>query len=179
MAVGQGFQLEVQGVRELQQALMMLPKSLRRTPLTNALKKAGEPTRALAAANCPRSAVDDDGKHLADTIRTTPMLNRNQRKQHKRMADGVEVFIGSTSPLAHLVEFGTAERFRKGVQTGTGATGRMPAMPFLTRAWDSTKEGALAIIKAELWKEILAAAKRVRKRAEKGTLSVKAQRELL
>lgn len=179
MMAGQAFTFSVEGVAELNRVLTQLPKSMRRTPLTNALKKAAAPTRDLAVANCPRSAVDDDGKHLADTIEVSPRLNPNQKRQHQRLGDAVQVFVGSTSPLAHLVEFGTAERFRKKIQSGTGATGRMPANPFLTRAWDATKGQALEIIKIELWQEVRKAVQRLVGRAERGTLSVKVQRELL
>lgn len=175
---GQALSFSVEGVAELNRILTQLPKSMRRTPLTNALKKAGEPTRALAAANCPRSAGGADDKPLADTIEVSPRLNPNQKRQHQRLADAVQVFVGSTSPLAHLVEFGTAERFRP-VATGSGSTGRMPANPFLTRAWDATKDQALGIIRTELWQEVRKAVQRLVRRAEKGTLSVKVQRELL
>lgn len=199
------FSFELVGIDELQRALKMLPKSMRRTPLLNALKAAGQPTMELAKANAPHGPTGN----LADSIHVATQLNRNQRKRHQRMVDGVEVFIGSNAPHAHLVEFGTAERMREGGveprvvgqaagtmgfdeggaasfeagdfifrTTGPG-TGRMKPNPFLTRAWDATKHGALEILKRHLWAEIQAAARRVSKRAQKGTLSVKVQREIL
>lgn len=178
MAVGT-FGFDIEGLRELDNALKQLPKSLRKPTMVRAMRKSLEPTKALAVANCPYDPADNwHGKHLRDTLEISTRLNRSQRRQSGRLPDSVEVFMGSSSPLAHLVEFGTAERFRDS-KAGTGSTGRMPANPFLTRAWDATKAGAFDILKTQLWQEIAKTAKRVAKKAAKGTLSVKVQREIL
>jgi hypothetical protein len=46
-------------------------------------------------------------------------------------------------------------------------------MPFLRQAWDSQKKAALGLLKDEIWKELAKAAKRLAKRAERGTLTAK------
>lgn len=163
------FSYQITGLRELDALLQQLPRAMSNTVTRNALRKAGEPTRALAEENAP---VEAGG--LKESMQISSQLNRNQRRGRQRIKHGAEVFVGSTSPLAHLVEFGTAERFRK----GGASTGVMPAKPFLTQAWDSTKHEALAILGKELWAELRKAAKRLRRRAEKGTLSVRTMREL-
>ena len=172
-AAGYGFRYEIDGLQELQTALLQLPKQLRRSVLTKALTTAAQPTLALARANVPDSGVAHKNK-LRDTLHVSTKLNKNQRRGRGRLADGVEVFIGSTAPHAHLVEFGTAERYRK----SGGSTGVMPAKPFLTQAWDATKGEALEILKLELWREMVKAARRLARRAAKGTLSIRTMREM-
>lgn len=189
----------IDGLAETLNALKELPKAMQRTPILNALKKAGEPTRALAAATAPESS-EPHAKKLKDTIIISTRLRASQKVKRGLRArrDVVEVYVGSTSPVAHLVEFGTVERFRTGamkrwwmkkhgrgdVERGLkrpgylGSTGHMPGSPFMTRAWDSTKAGALDITRRELWNEVVKAARRLRKRAEKGTLSIRTMREM-
>ena len=166
---GQAFGFQITGLRELDGLLKQLPRAMSNTVMRNALKKAGEPTRAAGEANAP---VEAGG--LKESIQLSAQLNRNQRRGRPRIKEGAEIFIGSTSPLGHLVEFGTAERYRK----SGGSTGVMPAKAFMTQAWDATKDGALEILRKELWAELAKAVKRLRKRAEKGTLSIKAMREM-
>lgn len=65
---------------------------------------------------------------------------------------GSRVFltIGSTSPVAHLVEFGTTERFWKSGKS----TGAMPMNPFIRPAWDAKADECLVAIRTELTAEI-------------------------
>lgn len=67
----------------------------------------------------------------------------------------VLVRIAVTAPHAHLVEFGTAERFHKSGKS----VGAMPANPFVRRAWDGTGMAALGTIKTVLTSEVARAAK--------------------
>jgi len=189
--VSGGFGYEIAGLRELESVLKRLPKQYRRAALTKALTTAGQPTLALAQANAPDSGTEHKNS-LRESIHIATRLNKNQRRQHARLVEGAEIFLGSDAPHAHLVEFGTAERYRsgrraakaarKGLQvsahSGTGSSGRMPAKPFLTQAWDATKHEALAILKKELWVETERAVKRLTGRVAKGTLSIRAMREM-
>jgi len=102
-------------------------------------------------------------------------LSKNQKRGHKKDRAAVEVFVGSTHPLAHLIEFGTVERVRK--KSG-GSTGKMTQAPFMRPAWDATKGEALDILTKEIKAELLKAASRLAKRAEKGTLGKRAVKEL-
>lgn len=58
--------------------------------------------------------------------------------------------VGSTSPLAHLIEFGTVERFHESGKS----TGTMPMNPFVRPAWDAAADRCLQVIKDELLIEI-------------------------
>jgi HK97 gp10 family phage protein len=159
---GKAFSFELDGLKELDQMLQDLPKAMSKTVLRNALKKAGAPIRDEAAANAPHGPTGN----LAKSIVVSTKLKKSQRRRMKQR-DAVEVFVGATAPHAYLVEFGSAERQRK----NGASTGVMPSNPFFTRAWDATKATALKILVAEIRVELLKAAKRLRERAEKGTLS--------
>lgn len=165
------FSFELQGLKELDSMLKQLPKRMGKTVLRNALKKAAIPIRDAAKANVPRGPTGN----LEESITIATQLKKGQRRRKIREKDTVEMFVGSTAPHAHLVEFGTVERFRK----GGGATGEMPASPFLTNAWDATKNEALDILRKEILTELVKAAERLRKRAIKGTLGKRMVEELL
>lgn len=153
--------VRVAGLKELDEALKQLPKSVGKTVLRNALKKAAAPVVADAKANAPRDRGD-----LAESIDIRATLTRRQRRMRARRG-AVEMFIGPSFPLGahgHLVEFGTV---------------KMPARPFLRPAWDSNKERVLETFGKLIWAELAKAAKRLAKRAAKGTLSAKQAAEIL
>lgn len=166
------FSYELEGLKELDTMLRQLPKAMGKTVLRKALKKAAIPIRDAAKEKVPRGPTGN----LEESITIATRLTKSQRRGQIRQKDTVEVFVGSTAPHAHLIEWGTVERFRKGSR---GATGKMPAVPFLTRAWDATKKEAWNILKKELANELVKAAERLRKRAVKGTLGKRQVKELL
>ena len=176
-----GFTFELEGLEELDKMLQELPKSMGRSVMRKVLRKAAKPTEVAAKANVPKG----DTGNLQDSIGISSRLTKNQRRHKSRNRDEVEVYVGSNAPHAHLVEFGTQERFRgaqgaRSARTYTGgSTGIMPANPFLTRAWDATKRKALVIIRDELAAELPKAAARLLKRAQKGTLGKRAVQELI
>lgn len=80
-------------------------------------------------------------------------------------SDGTRILVtvASTAPHAHLVEFGTVERFWK---TDSGkSTGVMPMHPYMRPAWDEKSPECLQIIKQELLVEIRKAEAKAGKRA--------------
>lgn len=181
LASGRSFAFQLDGVEELDAMLQELPRAMSKSVLRKALTKALKPIQLVAKSNVPHGPTGN----LANSIKISGRLNKNQRRGRQRLKDGVEVFVGSDAPHAHLVEFGTAERWRgkhgsrkKRTYTG-GYTGIMPAEPFLTRAWESTKHKALDIFVVEVRQELYKAAKRLRTRAAKGTLGKRAVKELL
>jgi len=180
-AAGYGFSFELEGLKELDDMLRQLPKAMGKAVLRKVLNKAALPIQVAAKAHVPRSETRNikgiaySGGNLAESIVITPRLKKSQRRGQRLAKDEIVVYVGSTAPHAHLVEFGTAERYRK----SGGHTGAMPAFPFLTVAWDSTKKKALRIIRDELETELVKAASRLRKKAVKGTIGKKAERELL
>lgn len=75
---------------------------------------------------------------------------RSARAGGASSASRIVLTVGSSSPLAHLVEFGTAERFQKSGKS----TGIMPMNPFVRPAWDAGADRCLQVIKTELLVEI-------------------------
>lgn len=156
------FKFELHGVKETMAALEQLPTlSMKKTVVRNALKKAAIPIRD--AAKIKAGSIKYDADNIVKSIHVDTKLTRKQRRDRSR----VTVYVGPSHPLAHLFEFGTAQRFTK-----TGARrGYITATPFLRQAWDEKKMVALETLKKELWEQIKKAARRLAKRAEKGTLT--------
>lgn len=151
------FKFSMKGTRELEQALMQLPKSASKTVLRNSLKKIATPIAVDASRRAPRSA---NPPHLADSVTVSTKLKRSQRGVKR---SGVTVYVGARMPHAHLVEFGTAPRSHKSGKS----VGHMPADPFLRPAWDAHKRGLLRDLGDLLWEEILKTSKRLARRSEK------------
>lgn len=160
MAKGIGIKFEIRGLDELKQALNDLPtKYLRTSAIQKALLALLEPIEATAKALAPRKSG-----RLAASINIAKSLSKRQRRRRARGKGLIEAFVGaSPSPHAHLVEFGTKQRFHKsGKSTGAG-----PAKPFMRPAWDAHKGLLLGQIGEALWAEIEAAAAKVARRTLK------------
>ena len=170
------FRFELTGMKEMMNLLEQLPTvGLQKSVLRNALLKSGEPMKNLMWSSAPHSGKVKR-RHLRETIEVSTRLKPSQKKGKLTDRTKVEVYVGSTSPLAHLVEFGTVERR----QTATGReTGHMPANPWARAAWDATKHQALEIFQKEVWAELLKTVRKLRKKAEKGTLGKAQLRGLL
>lgn len=139
--------VKVEGLRELEQALLELPKATSRNVMKRTLLKAGRPIEAEAERLAPVLSG-----HLRKSIAVSSKLSRRQKKAQRVLKDSeVEVFIGSSS-LGVLQEFGTAHH---GPQ------------PFMRPAWHGHKMRALETIKEDMWTEIDKAAKRLAKKAAK------------
>ena len=156
------FKFELHGVKETMAALEQLPTlSMKKTVVRNALKKAAIPIRD--AAKIKAGSIKYDADNIVKSIHVDTKLTRKQRRDRSR----VTVYVGPSHPLAHLFEFGTAQRFtKKGARRGY-----ITATPFLRQAWDEKKMVALETLKKELWEQIKKSARRLAKRAEKGTLT--------
>jgi HK97 gp10 family phage protein len=164
----QAFKFEIKGIKELLDAFDQLPTmSMKKNVIRKALKKAAEPVKELAQTNARGGVLIDNPEVLANSIKVTSNLKRSQRSGFDKSR--VTMYVGSSSPLAHLFEFGTAERYKK----SGSATGYIPAMPFMRPAWDSKKRVALKIFKEEMWIAIQKAARLLAKKAAKGTLTAK------
>ena len=168
----QGFTFQLTGFKELTDLLAKLPtESMQKAAVRNALKRAGKPIAEAAQDNARSLPVD--AEKVAKSIKVSTSLKRSQRGRIDRSR--VKVYIGARSPLAHLFEFGTSDRYSKeGYYRGM-----LQPLPFLRPAWDAGKGVALDILRKELWLEIQKAARRLRKKAEKGTLTAKQREGLL
>ena len=148
--------VRVEGLSELEDALLDLPKGLQRGVLQRVLKKAAQPIVAAARAKAP---VDQDPADtprrrpgtLRDSLHDGTKLNARQRRFAK--AEGksyAERYVGTSDPAGVPQEFGTFSNV---------------AQPFLGPAWDEEKGMALEIVKTELGGEISRTAERAAKRA--------------
>ena len=167
------FKFEIVGLKECMDALEQLPTvSMKKTVVRNALKKAAVPIKDRAKENANGIPIDNPGV-IAESVKIGTSLKKSQRGRTER--DRVTVYVGSNSNLAHLFEFGTAERYKK-----SGAyTGYIPPMPFMREAWDSKKKVSLDILKEELWKALEKSARLLARKAERGTLTAKQRAGLM
>ncbi|WP_404861861.1 HK97-gp10 family putative phage morphogenesis protein [Georhizobium sp. MAB10] len=132
--------VRVDGLRELEQAMMELSRATSRNVARKALMKGAEPILESAQAAAP---VGPTG-NLKASYGIGTKLTRRQQKLHKKESP-VEVFVGPNDPAAVQTEFGNAHQ---------------AAQPHLRPAWDSRQKQTLEIIKTELGTEIDKAAKR-------------------
>nr|MDA3835852.1 hypothetical protein [Spirochaetales bacterium] len=117
-------------------------------------------------------SIPIEGKTIAESIKVGTSLKKSQKGRTDRSR--VTVYVGAAHYLAHLFEFGTAERYTK-----SGAyRGFIAPMPFLRQAWDSKKTVSLELLKEELWKALEKAAKLLAKKASRGTLTAGQRRGL-
>jgi len=150
----------ITGAKELEAALRALPKATAKSVLRNALKNAAAPTVAAAERMAPIGPTGD----LSNSITVKAQLKKTQQGSSK--VGDVEMYVGATTPTgahAHLIEFGTS---------------KMSAKPFMRPAWESTKRAVLRNFERELWASLSAAAARLAKKAEAGTLGRAARKAL-
>lgn len=155
--VGKSLRFDVD-FSEIDTMLNELPKAMSRTVIKNALKKAAKPLKKEAETKAP-------GK-----IKKSIIISDKRNGKKVRSKKAAYVFVGPTEPHAHLVEFGTGPRFHKSGKY----VGKMPAFPFMRPAWDASVGKMFEDLKTELENELLKAVKRLRTRAEKGTLGKRA-----
>lgn len=174
--MAEAFSFNILGIEQLMKNLEELPtRAMKKTVVRNACKKALRPVADDARNAAPRGHTGD----TARSIRIDTKLKPSQRRGVPQDQTTVKAYVGSTDPLAHLIEFGTGERTMKGpvVAPISGRfvtvrrTGRMPARPFLRPAWDSNRGRILTIFAKEMQIQLGKAAARLAKRAAKGTLS--------
>ncbi|MCK9351022.1 MAG: HK97 gp10 family phage protein [Clostridiales bacterium] len=166
------FKFEIVGLKETMDALEQLPTvSMKKGVVRNALKKAAVPIKDKAKSNA--QGIPMDNKDIVESIKIGTTLKRSQRGRQDRSR--VTAYVGSSHPLAHIFEFGSAERYTK-----KGAyRGYIPPMPFLRGAWDSQKKVSLDILKDEIWKALQKSARLLARKAEKGTLTAKQRAGLM
>ena len=139
--------VRVEGLREIEKALMQLKPATAKTVVRKALTKAAEPI-----AEDMRSKVRVDQGDLRDSVGVGTKLTRRQRALHKK-GSPVEVFAGAGGlAQATTEEFGTLH---------------VSPHPSLRPAWDAGKMPALETVKAELTDEIARRAARAERKAAK------------
>jgi HK97 gp10 family phage protein len=187
------FKFKIHGLKETMDALEQLPTvAMKKAAVRKALEKAAEPIKDAAIQNAKSMGTGGAAAPamwmIAKTIKIGT-LKKSQQHRHPRTT--VARYVGASHPLAHLFEFGTARRVTTGKltkkQRAAGKTpgkaglyrGYIPAKPFLRQAWDAKKTAALGLLKDALWTEIAKAARRLAKKAERGTLTAKQKAGLM
>lgn len=165
--------LRMYGARELDAVLKSLPTATSKAIVRRVAIKALQPTAETA-----RRLVPVDTGELQKSIEVSTKLSKRQAKEARRAfalgmqgTAAINVYVGSSSPYAHLVEFGTPPHKNGGKFKGSKHPGTSPN-PFMRPAWDYTKdavfEGLADQIRAEIDKVLGRMARRAAARAAKG-----------
>ncbi|MFW2541530.1 HK97-gp10 family putative phage morphogenesis protein [Primorskyibacter sp. 2E107] len=139
---------KVDGFKDLEKAMMELPKASGKASVRRVLKAAAEPIAEAGRANAP-----EDRGNLKASYGVGTRLTKRQRKVSTKES-AVEVYAGPNDPAAVQTEFGNEHQ---------------AAEPHLRPAWDAEKDNALDGIKDALWADVLKSIKRYQRRlAKKG-----------
>lgn len=142
--------VNLEGFKELDDALSELPKATSKGVLRRSLKKAAKPMADLASSLAPLGPTGN----LSSSVRYGTKLTKRQAALHRKMfrndKASVEGFVGANDPAAVPQEFGTVDH---GPQ------------PFMRPAWDRDQKPMLERLKAELWSEIQKTVARAERRA--------------
>lgn len=139
--------IKVEGLAQLESALLELPKSTNKAVLRRVAKKALAPFDAAWRAKAPRQtgALEESGG--VGTKLTSRQARMNRKRDDKSY---IEMYAGPNNPAAVPQEFGTVDQ---------------KAQPFARPAWDETQDETLAIVREELGGEIDKAAERLARKA--------------
>lgn len=145
--------MKVEGLRELEKALLEIDKLTTRKSLgRRVLKKAGQPLADQMNANAPDDPSTEGGLNTSYAVSTK--LNKSQKRATRREGkDDVFMYVGTNDPAGLQQEFGNTVH---GPQ------------PHVRPAWDGGRKQALKTIQSELSSEIVKAAKRQANRKTKG-----------
>ncbi len=161
--------VELSGFSDLEAKLKELPNNLARGAVRRAMVQAGNKmaqeqrdfaaeagtiaetitvkvrVRSTAGFAEYAGALRDGGSY-----KDAQQALRDARRGGAEGQSRTTIIVGSTAPHAHLVEFGTVERFQKSGKS----TGIMPMAPFIRPAWDAYAPGVVHDIKTALTTEI-------------------------
>lgn len=150
--------IKIEGLADLERALLELPKATGKAVLRRTGLKALAPFVASVKAKAP---VDADPSNtpkrppgtLRDSYHSGTKLNARQKKAARKEGKSyVEVYAGTSDPAGIQTEFGNIHQ---------------PAQPHARPAWDETSGEALVIVKTELGAEITKTAKRLAAKARR------------
>ena len=145
------------GFKEMDALLQAIPRQLAGQGVSSGMRRALQPVAAAARSYAPGS--------LSERIRIAPTIKAGQQAQSlEKPGRGRKVmYVGSTAPHGHLVEFGTGPRYHANGKY----VGIMPPDPFLRPAWDANKDEVLANLATAIRDEIAKALERRTSRAIK------------
>lgn len=143
-----GVRVQVLGLREIDQKLLLLKNRTRKTVLERGARRALQPMRDAAEQNAPRLSGD-----LAASFIVSTRLSAGQKRQEGGFARSTAtVFVGPGGTngvwnYAHLQEFGWS-----------GGAGQFA----LTRAYEAHKQQAVDVVGREILADIERALARAR-----------------
>ncbi|AUQ71036.1 HK97-gp10 family putative phage morphogenesis protein [Phaeobacter inhibens] len=151
--------MKIEGAGDIERALGALARGTAKGVTRRAMKKALQPV-ARAAEGSPFV--------IAVTSKLAPRQKGRARRDQGRskiaMYVGPVQQDGSHAPHAHLIEFGTGDRYHKSGKY----VGAVMADPFMRPAWDANRERVLEILKREIWAEIEKTVARAARKAARG-----------
>ncbi|AUR04248.1 phage protein, HK97 gp10 family [Phaeobacter inhibens] len=151
--------MKIEGAGDIERALGALARGTAKGVTRRAMKKALQPV-ARAAEGSPF------------VIAVTSKLARGQKGRARRDQGRSKIAMyvgpvqqdGSHAPHAHLIEFGTGDRYHESGKY----VGAVMADPFMRPAWDANRERVLEILKREIWAEIEKTIARAARKAARG-----------
>lgn len=157
--------LSLAGAADLDRALQAMAKTTAKRTARKAMARALSPVEEAARALAP---VGPTG-NLREGVTVSHKLNPSQAAEAGREGrDEAIMYVGSNSPHAHLVEFGTAPRHHESGKF----VGAMPPNPWMRPAWDDNTgrvlDGLTEALAAEINAFAARAAKRAARKAAKG-----------
>jgi HK97 gp10 family phage protein len=162
------FKAEIVGATELEQALMHLSRSMGKNVLRRAAR-AGMRIVLNEVKSIAETRVGRRTGRFHKSFRMATNVSRSQRgaaRRNREFAD-VQMFVGSTAPHAHLIEFGTRRRWNK----NRAYRGQMRRHDVLTTAYRRTEQRMFQTFTGQLGEELIRAAKTVSRRMQSGKLT--------
>lgn len=146
-------EMQLEGFRELEDALDDLSRAAGKGVLRRSLRKAAQPMADLMADAAPRGQG-----HLQESIAVSSKLSKRQAAEHRAMfrdqRAAVEMFVGAGAlPQAHQAEFGNEHQ---------------APQPFARPAWDQDQGALLERLGGHLWEEFEKSLARAKRKAAKG-----------
>lgn len=155
--------LRVTGLKEIDKVLQGLPKQLSHRVLQNAHASAA---KILVTAE-KLSAPEGPTGRLVDSIGVERIPFRRATELGQiRVGPRRKGIYGAGGRVAHLVEYGTKQRYLKGrgmYKAGTNR-GQMKPRPFARPAWDRTRPAVLNAIRGTVAQALLRFMKRTIKK---------------
>lgn len=147
-------EIDITGLRELEQALAEIEKDMTRRSLARrVLKKVAQPVADVANQNAPVDPESTDAPLAGSYVVGTKLTKRQRREERRGDRDDVVMFVGTSNPAGVQQEFGNR---------------RHSPQPHFRPAWDADREGMLRRMREELAREIEKTVARQRVRAARG-----------
>ncbi|MEP3297577.1 MAG: HK97 gp10 family phage protein [Pseudoruegeria sp.] len=140
---------KVEGFKEMEVAMMDLPKAAAKGVVRRVLKKAAALIAAAMGSRAPRDKGD-----LAESYVVGTKLNKRQRRSSRKKS-AIEVYAGTNDSGGVQTEFGNDHQ---------------AAQPHARPGWNASKFDALDLIKSEMWGEIAKTVARHQRRLAKKVL---------